>query len=180
MPEHSAVPEARRLNLAMLWWLVLSALVILLDQLSKALVVDHLRYADPHVVLPVFNLTLLYNTGAAFSFLASQSGWQRWLFMGLAVVVSVVLVRWLLTLGRGERWLPTSIALILGGALGNLYDRVAHGYVIDFLQFHWHEHYFPAFNLADSAITVGAIMMAVSLILMPGDGNSSQRGEHHG
>jgi len=164
----------------MLWWLSVSAVVLIADQGSKVWMTSHLVYASPQEVAPVFNLTLLHNTGAAFSFLAAESGWQRWLFSGLAVLVSVVLVRWLLLLQKGERWLPAAISLILGGALGNLIDRVAHGYVIDFLQFHWRQHYFPAFNLADSAITVGAIMMALSLILSPGGDESSERGRHNG
>ncbi len=180
MPDTGVSPRGRYWNPTMLWWLSVSALVLVADQGSKAWMIGHLVYASPHEVLPVFNLTLLYNTGAAFSFLAAESGWQRWLFSALAVLVSAVLVRWLLLLQRGERWLPSAISLILGGALGNLIDRVLHGYVIDFLQFHWDQHYFPAFNLADSAITVGAIMMALSLVMSPGGNESSERGKDNG
>lgn len=179
MPEGKPLARRPYFQPVMFRWLLLSVLVIVLDQGSKAWMVTHLAYADPRVILPVFNLTLLYNTGAAFSFLAAESGWQRWLFAGLAIVVSLVLVRWLAGLDRRERWLPVAISLILGGALGNLFDRIVHGYVVDFLQFHWHQHYFPAFNLADSAITVGAVMMALSLVLNPGDRASSRRGEQH-
>lgn len=177
MPEGRRIARGRYFEPVMFRWLLVSALVILLDQGSKGWMVSHLAYANPHVVLPVFNLTLLYNTGAAFSFLAAESGWQRWLFAGLAIVVSLVLVRWLAGLDRRERWLPLAISLILGGALGNLFDRIGHGYVVDFLQFHWHQHYFPAFNLADSAITVGAVMMALSLVVNPGDRAPSRRGD---
>jgi len=111
-----------------------------------------------------FSWTLAYNTGAAFSFLADSSGWQRWLFALIAVVVSAVLVIWLKRLGRNDTWLAIALALVLGGALGNLYDRIALGHVIDFVLVHWDNRwYFPAFNFADSSITVGAIMLALDM-----------------
>ena len=157
-------PDYRRLH-----WLWLSLVVIVIDLLSKAWMSHHLIYGEPRVILPVFNLTLLHNTGAAFSFLAGESGWQRWLFVALAVAVSAVLARWLTVTAKGDRWLPCAIALVLGGALGNLYDRVVQGYVVDFLQFHWQNHYFPAFNLADSAITIGAVMLALDMVRRPRD-----------
>lgn len=138
-------------------WLWLSLLVVVLDLGSKALASSLLIYAQPIEVLPFFNLTLLHNTGAAFSFLATHDGWQRWLFALLAVGASVGLSIWLTRLKRGETLLAGSLALIIGGALGNLYDRLVHGYVVDFLSFHWGSSYFPAFNLADTAITLGAI-----------------------
>ena len=107
--------------------------------------------------------TLAYNPGAAFSFLANHSGWQRWFFAGIAAVVSVVLVVWLKRL-RNDTWTAIALALILGGALGNLYDRLVLGHVIDFILVHWRqEWYYPAFNLADSAITVGAVMLALDM-----------------
>jgi len=112
---------------------------------------------------------LLHNTGAAFSFLAGEAGWQRWFFVGLAAVVSVVLVRWLATLKANETWMAVAIALILGGAIGNVYDRVVHGYVVDFLHFYWNSYHFPAFNLADTAITIGAIMMVVDMFRKPSE-----------
>jgi len=146
----------------MLPWLWLSALIVAADLLTKYLASTNLEYAVPVPVMPLFNLTLLHNTGAAFSFLASASGWQRWFFAGLAVVVSLVLIRWLATL-KDDRWLACAIALVLGGALGNLYDRVTLGYVVDFLHFYWGNYHFPAFNIADSAITVGAGMMILDL-----------------
>ncbi len=143
-------------------WLWLSGLVLLLDLLTKYMASAHLDYAMSVPVMPSFNLTLLHNTGAAFSFLAGASGWQRWFFAILALVVSGVLIRWLLTL-KNDRWLAIAIALVLGGALGNLYDRVTLGYVVDFLHFYWRDWHFPAFNIADSAISVGAAMMIIDL-----------------
>lgn len=141
-------------------WLWLSAAVILLDQLSKWLVAGHLAVYDSIRVLPVFNLVLIHNPGAAWSFLASASGWQRWFFTILALVVSAAIVVWLRFLPRRDfRWRSCALALVLAGALGNVIDRLWHGYVIDFLQFHYQGWYYPAFNLADSAITVGAAML---------------------
>ncbi|QEA38834.1 lipoprotein signal peptidase [Pistricoccus aurantiacus] len=142
-------------------WLWLSALVILLDLGTKALAVSWLDYARPVEVLPVFDLTLLHNTGAAFSFLADHGGWQRWLFAAIAVGASIGLTVWLSRLKAGETMLAVSLAAIIGGALGNLFDRLVHGYVIDFLSFHWQSYYFPAFNLADTAITLGAIGLII-------------------
>jgi len=145
-------------------WLWVSALVAVLDQLTKYLATANLEYARPVELLPVFDLTLLHNTGAAFSFLASAGGWQRWLFALLAGVVSVVLVVWIKRLKAHETWLAIALALVLGGALGNLYDRVVLGYVVDFISVHYQQGYFPAFNLADSAITVGAIMLIIDTL----------------
>ncbi|WP_124356972.1 signal peptidase II [Pseudomonas orientalis] len=148
-----------------LGWLVLSVLVLVIDQVSKAHFEGSLQMFQQIVVIPdYFSWTLAYNTGAAFSFLADGGGWQRWLFALIAVVVSAVLVVWLKRLGRDDTWLAIALALVLGGALGNLYDRIALGHVIDFILVHWqNRHYFPAFNFADSAITVGAIMLALDM-----------------
>lgn len=148
-----------------LGWLVLSLLVLVIDQVSKAHFEGTLEMFQQIVVIPdYFSWTLAYNTGAAFSFLADGGGWQRWLFALIAVVVSAVLVVWLKRLGRNDTWLAIALALVLGGALGNLYDRIALGHVIDFILVHWqNRHYFPAFNFADSAITVGAIMLALDM-----------------
>lgn len=148
-----------------LGWLVLSLLVLVIDQVSKAHFEGSLEMFQQIVVIPdYFSWTLAYNTGAAFSFLADGGGWQRWLFAVIAVVVSVVLVVWLKRLGRDDTWLAIALALVLGGALGNLYDRIALGHVIDFILVHWqNRYYFPAFNFADSAITVGAIMLALDM-----------------
>ncbi|AIB34696.1 MULTISPECIES: signal peptidase II [Pseudomonas] len=148
-----------------LGWLVLSVLVLVIDQASKAHFEGSLEMFQQIVVIPdYFSWTLAYNTGAAFSFLADGGGWQRWLFALIAVVVSAVLVVWLKRLGRDDTWLAIALALVLGGALGNLYDRIALGHVIDFILVHWQNRwYFPAFNFADSAITVGAIMLALDM-----------------
>jgi signal peptidase II len=110
---------------------------------------------------------LAHNSGAAFSFLANQGGWQRWFFAGIALVVSVALVIWLKKLPRSNRWLAIALALILGGAIGNVYDRIVLGHVVDFLDVYWGRAHFPAFNIADSAITVGAIMMGIDVIKNP-------------
>jgi signal peptidase II len=157
------MPNASRFG--RLGWLVLSVLVLVIDQVSKAHFEGTLEMFQQIVVIPdYFSWTLAYNTGAAFSFLADGGGWQRWLFALIAVVVSAVLVVWLKRLGRDDTWLAIALALVLGGALGNLYDRIALGHVIDFILVHWqNRHYFPAFNFADSAITVGAIMLALDM-----------------
>ncbi|MBD2835732.1 lipoprotein signal peptidase [Metapseudomonas lalkuanensis] len=148
-----------------LGWLWLTALVFVLDQASKWFFESELNLYQQIVVIPdYFSWTLAYNTGAAFSFLADSSGWQRWLFALIALVVSGVLVVWLKRLKPEETWLAIALALVLGGALGNLYDRVVLGHVVDFILVHWQNRwYFPAFNLADSAITVGAVMLALDM-----------------
>jgi len=145
-------------------WLWLAVAVLVLDIATKQLAEMLLVYAQPVEILPVLNFTLLYNPGAAFSFLADQGGWQRWFFTAIKLVVSVMLIVWIIRLPRTLRWLPAALALILGGALGNLFDRVLFGHVIDFISVHWQNAYFPAFNIADSAITVGAMMMVVDVI----------------
>ena len=139
-------------------WLGLGALIIVLDQMSKLWITGHFAYGESLTVLGVFNLVLAHNTGAAFSFLSDAGGMQRWLFSLIAVVASA----WIIVLLRKHAEQPLfalALSMILGGALGNLIDRIAYGYVVDFLQFHWGEHYFPAFNLADSAITCGAFLL---------------------
>lgn len=151
----------------MLRWLWLAALVIVLDLGTKALATATLQYASPVPVMPSFNLTLLHNTGAAFSFLAGAAGWQRWFFIILALGVSIGLIGWLRSLQRHETWTAIAVALILGGALGNVYDRIAHGYVVDFLHFYWQSYHFPAFNLADVGITIGAAMLILDIFRKP-------------
>ncbi len=157
------MPEASRFG--RLAWLWLSVLVFVLDQASKAYFEGALTLYQQIVVIPdYFSWTLAYNTGAAFSFLADSSGWQRWLFALIAIGVSAVLVIWLKRLKVAETWLAIALALVLGGALGNLYDRVMLGHVVDFILVHWQNRwYFPAFNIADSAITVGAILLALDM-----------------
>jgi signal peptidase II len=142
---------------ASLWpWLGLAALVILLDQLSKTLILRSFAYGDSHTVTAWFNIVRAHNTGAAFSFLAAASGWQRWVFTAIGAAAAVFIV-WLLKRHGGQKLFSFALAMILGGAVGNVIDRLMHGYVVDFLQVHWRNAwYFPAFNLADSAITLGA------------------------
>lgn len=137
----------------------IAIIVVVLDQITKWTVERALELYDVIVVLPVFNITLAYNRGAAFSFLNDAGGWQRWLFTGISLVVSIFLIVWLYRLAREERWLSLSIALILGGAIGNLIDRVLYGYVIDFIQVHWNDWYFPSFNVADAAISCGTLLL---------------------
>ena len=139
-------------------WLGLSALIIVLDQLSKMWITGHFGHGESLHVLGVFNLVLAHNTGAAFSFLSDAGGMQRWLFTVIAIAASTWIV-WLLRRHAAQTLFALALSMILGGALGNLIDRIAYGYVVDFLQFHWNGHYFPAFNLADSAITCGAALL---------------------
>ena len=149
-------------------WLLVSVLVIALDQLSKFWALSALQPAgEPHPVIPGFlNWTLAFNTGAAFSFLAEGSGWQRWFFIGLAVSVSVAIGVWLARLPPSAHKLTAAgLALVLGGALGNVIDRIRIGSVVDFIHFHWYQAYFPAFNVADSAITVGAGLLLLDALL---------------
>lgn len=164
-------------RLGKLPWLVLTLLVVVVDLTSKAYFEGWLKLYQQVVVIPdYFSWTLAYNTGAAFSFLADGGGWQRWFFAVIALVVSAVLVVWLKRLKADETWLAIALALVLGGALGNLYDRVVLGHVIDFILVHWkNQYYFPAFNVADSAITVGAVMLALDMFRSKAD---TSTGEH--
>jgi|SRR5271165_528211 len=149
-------------------WLWLSACIVLADQLTKAYITQHFGEFEFRSVLPILDITRMHNVGAAFSFLASASGWQRWLFIGLAVTVSVGITVWLCRLPRGAHGLlPAGLALVLGGAVGNLIDRIRLGHVVDFIHFHWDRAYFPAFNVADSAITVGAALLLLDALLEP-------------
>lgn len=139
-------------------WLVLAALVVVLDQASKAWVLASFHYMESQIVTPFFNLVLVLNPGASFSFLAEAGGWQKWFFVVLALVISV----WLLGMLRrhaAERLLPAALAMILGGALGNVIDRLRFDAVVDFLDFHVAGYHWPAFNVADSAISVGVALM---------------------
>ncbi len=144
-------------------WLWLAGLIFVLDQITKHWVVAVFEKYERLNVLPFFDLTLAFNKGAAFSFLADAGGWQRWFFAGIALVVSVVVIIWIIRLKPNEKWLACALALVLGGALGNLYDRVLLGHVVDFLLFYWHPYYFPAFNVADMGICIGAGMMFIDI-----------------
>ena len=143
-------------------WLSVSALVILLDQITKYWAVKYLVLQQPVKVNNFFNLMLDYNHGAAFSFLSTRDGWQQWLFTGIAIVISSVIVMRLKKLPRDKKWEKFSLALILGGALGNVIDRVYHGKVTDFISWHIHGYYWPTFNIADSAVCVGAVLLMMS------------------
>lgn len=142
-------------------WFGISALIIVLDQITKYAASHMLIMHEPVAILPFFNFTLMHNTGAAFSFLADQGGWQRWFFAVLALGVSIALAVWLSRLKAHETWLALALSLVLGGAIGNLIDRVYYGYVIDFIDVYYGASHWPAFNIADSAITVGAVMLVI-------------------
>jgi signal peptidase II len=149
-------------------WLALAVGLVAADQLTKRLVMERFAYGESLELLPVLDLTRLHNTGAAFSLLADQGGWQRWFFSGIAVAVAVALTFILLRLERGTaRVLAASYALILAGAVGNLVDRLQHGYVVDFVHVHWRDWYYPAFNVADSAITIGALLLIYDAFRSP-------------
>lgn len=141
-------------------WLSIASTVVVIDQFTKWLIVENFTLYQRIPVLPVFDLVRLHNTGAAFSFLADASGWQNWFFAGVALAVSIGIVWWLLTLPpRGRGVLALGLVLVLGGAIGNVIDRLAYGHVIDFLLFHYKGWSYPAFNIADSAISCGVVLI---------------------
>lgn len=154
--------EAPRAPLAR--WLGLAALIIVFDQATKLYFENAFAYGQRLNVLPIFDFTLMYNRGAAFSFLASEEGWQRWLFTVLGIGAAAV-ITWLLRRTHGQPRFCLALTLIMGGALGNVIDRVAYGHVIDFLLFYWRDWYYPAFNVADVAITCGAVLLVLDEIL---------------
>ena len=154
------------LNSANLKWLWITTIVIILDLWTKQLISNSMHlYQSITIIDGFFNFTLLHNTGAAFSFLADQSGWQRWFFTIISIVISIILLIWLARLKPSERILAIALTLVLGGALGNLWDRVTLGYVVDFLdvyiQWNGQERHWPAFNIADSAISMGAVLLLI-------------------
>lgn len=146
-------------NVMQLKWLWLSLLALVLDQGSKLIVDSSMQLYQSIPILPFFKITYLHNTGAAFSFLSEAGGWQRWFFAGLALVISIIITVWLSRLQKHETLLAIALSLILGGAVGNLIDRLAYGYVIDFLDVYYDTWHWPAFNVADSAITLGVVLM---------------------
>ncbi len=152
----------------MLKWLFLSLVVVVVDQLTKLWIDSNLLlHSRMPVIDGLFDLTLAYNPGAAFSFLADAGGWQRWFFTILSSVVTLVLILWLKRLPAHEKINAVALALIIGGAVGNLVDRIAHGHVIDFLLFYYQQWFFPAFNVADSAISIGVVLILLSLFHSP-------------
>lgn len=149
---------------AMLPWLGLALLVLIADQLTKVMILGYYRLGDATYVTSFFNVVRVHNSGAAFSFLASASGWQRWFFTAIGIAAAVFII-WMLRSHPGQQLFSFALACILGGAIGNVIDRSMHGYVVDFLDFHYRSWHFPAFNLADSAITVGAVCLVLDELL---------------
>lgn len=142
----------------------MSLLVVILDQLTKYLCNSMLSYGQPLTVFPGFDLLLAYNTGAAFSFLSDAGGWQRWFFTALSFGISLLILFWIVLLPKHEKLLAVALCLILGGAVGNLIDRVLHGYVVDFISLYFQQYRFATFNIADSAISIGAMLMVLEVI----------------
>ena len=155
---------AKTSSSSMLPWLGMALLILIADQFTKILIVGSYRLGDSTFITSFFNIVRAHNTGAAFSFLAGASGWQRWLFTGIGVVATVFIV-WMLRSHPGQKLFSFSLACILGGAIGNVVDRLLYGYVVDFLQLHWGGWYFPAFNIADSTITIGAVGLILDELL---------------
>ncbi len=145
-------------------WLGLALVLLIADQFTKVMIIGYFRHGDSQTITSFFNLVRVHNSGAAFSFLASASGWQRWFFTAIGVIAAVV-ITWLLRSHANQRLFAFALSFILGGALGNVIDRLIHGHVIDFLQFHYGGWYFPAFNIADSAITIGAVALILDELL---------------
>ena len=151
-------------GLGLVHWLGLALVLLIADQFTKVLVLGSFQLGDSRMVTSFFNLVRVHNAGAAFSFLAGASGWQRWFFTGLGVAAAVLIV-WMLKNHAGQRLFGFALACILGGAIGNVIDRVLYGYVVDFLDLHWAGMHFPAFNVADSAISIGAACLILDELL---------------
>ena len=145
-------------------WIGLALIICIADQFTKTLILGYYKLGDSTQVLSFFNVVRVHNTGAAFSFLAGAGGWQRWFFTGIGVVATVFII-WMLRSHAGQKLFAFALACILGGAVGNVIDRILHGYVVDFLDFHWSGMHFPAFNIADSGITIGAACLILDEIL---------------
>ena len=153
-------------------WLTLSAVIVILDQITKFYAVQFLIPHEPRYIYSGLNFTLMYNTGAAFSFLSDAGGWQRWFFIGISSLVSIIIVVWIYNALRKSRCLLFALSFILAGALGNLWDRLILGYVVDFIEVHYQDLYWPAFNIADSSITIGAILLIIDTLLIDQEKNS--------
>jgi len=174
--------EMRNVSLAgrNLWWLLVSVFVVFVDQVTKFAVVENMEYLQRIPLLSMLALQRLHNPGAAFSFLADASGWQNWLFMIVALVVSVVIMWWLASLPRsGRRVLALGLALVLGGAIGNVIDRVLYGYVVDFILLHYQSWSYPAFNMADSAITGGVVLILYDGVILERSRAKKKAPRHH-
>ncbi len=164
MKDDNLLKSTHYASLRFIW---LAVLVIVLDQWSKHWIVANFSQYQLHRILPFLNFSLIFNHGAAFSFLNNAGGWQRWLFSGIAIVISIAVLIWMSKTPRKNIYLNIGLALILGGALGNLWDRITLGYVVDFVDFHINTWHFATFNLADSAITIGVILLILDLIFQP-------------
>ena len=156
--------QAGRTGVGMWPWLAWAVFLMGADQITKTLILNHYQLGDSTFITSFFNIVRAHNTGAAFSFLADAGGWQRWLFTGIGVAATIFIV-WQLRAHPGQKLFSFALSSILGGAVGNVVDRLMHGYVVDFLQFHYAGWYFPSFNLADSAITVGAACLILDELL---------------
>jgi len=167
----NAMPGASGLR-----WLWLSVTIVVLDQWTKTLIVSHFALYERLDLWPVLSITRLHNTGAAFSFLSDAGGWQRWFFVVLGLAVSGLVTVWLRRLpATGRSWLAAALAMVVGGAVGNIIDRLLHGYVVDFISVHYDRWFFPAFNVADSAITIGAVMLLIESFMSDDDTPRSRR-----
>jgi signal peptidase II len=172
MPDSKESPSAVKTDkreVSLGWWYLIALIVLVLDQLTKTWVIAEFYLGQREIITSFFNLVHVHNYGAAFSFLSDAGGWQRWFFAALSAVVSAVIIVWISRLPK-TRWIESlALALILGGALGNLYDRLVLGYVVDFLDFHWSGSHFPAFNVADSGITMGAVLLILDMFITDQD-----------
>lgn len=148
----------------MLPWLILALLILIADQFTKVLILGYYKLGDATYVTSFFNVVRVHNSGAAFSFLAGASGWQRWFFTGIGIVAALFII-WMLRSHAGQKLFSFALACILGGAVGNVIDRSMHGYVVDFLDFHYRAWHFPSFNVADAAITIGAVCLILDELL---------------
>lgn len=150
-------------------WMWLSWFIFIIDQSAKWIAIRYLYFGEPVKVTPFLNWVLDYNYGAAFGFLNQAGGWQRWFFIAIALIVCTLIVKWLAKLPRNQNFQAIALAFILGGALGNLWDRIFHSYVIDFIYFHVNAWHFAIFNLADTAVTIGTVMLAISFLMQKND-----------
>jgi signal peptidase II len=155
---------AKTTSSSILPWLGLALIILIADQFTKTLILGYYKLGDSTYVASFFNVVRVHNSGAAFSFLANAGGWQRWFFTGIGVLATGFIL-WMLRAHAGQKLFAFALACILGGAVGNVIDRILHGYVVDFLDFHWGGWHFPAFNVADSGITIGAICLILDEIL---------------
>ena len=157
-------------GLAVYKWLALSLLILVLDQITKQLIVDNMTLYERIEILPFFNPFYIHNLGAAFGFLSDQPGWQRWFLSIITTLVSLGILFWLTRLKSSQKLLIIALVFVLGGALGNLYDRVVFGYVIDFIDWHAFGYHWPSFNIADMAISIGALLLIIDSFVNPDEG----------